>query len=160
MTSGQDKWSVYGFTVLSDVFTALPAQFLRTSTIQKRRSSPVSLEINTFRGVCANVDVLHLRSGFVRSICSFRSTYGCRNYVAPRRTLLSSLRVCVSCSGGTDLFTNRSLVLTKESGHCCPLAGIEEYRLVGQTWKKGGETIMVLNKHTVKSPFFCVWFLF
>lgn len=118
----------------------------------------MSVEKNTFRGVCANDNVLHIRSGFVFSICGFRSTYGCRNYVAPRRTLISSLRVCVSCSGCTDLFTNRSLVLTEGSGHCCPLAGIGEYRLLGQTWKRGrGNGV----KHrTVDSPFFCVWFSF
>lgn len=48
--------------------------------------------------------------------------------------------VCASCLGGTDLFTNRNLVLMKGSRHRCPLADIEEYRLVGQTWRKeGGE---------------------
>lgn len=37
-----------------------------------------------------------------------------------------------SCRGCTDLFTNTSLVLTRGCRQHCPLAGGQEYRLVGQ----------------------------
>lgn len=146
----QDKWPVHGFSVMSDVFISQPAQFC-SNLIEKRRSSLVSVVVSCVN--CVNVNALQLRSGFVCSVCGFRSTHGCRNCVVPRRTLIFSLRVCVSCSGGTDLFTNRSLVLTKGSGQCCPLAGIVEYRLVGQTWKRGRGSNNGVKNRTVKTPF-------